>query len=388
MIKTPGLTGQPLTAVLPSTPIQRIGNDAGRLLVAVQKASVATPHFTVGETVTARLVEALPQRQWLAVVKDTPITLHWPVAASGRSSPDPASGPPRGPSAQQTAPMPSRGEVLTLRVVSTTPRLTFVLDDGAPAPAASAAVAVQLSDAARKLSELVRAGDRGALSPRPASLDTTAILLGNPGASPLARAQSLALAIRQSGLFYESHLRAWGEGRHTLDMLRTEPQARAGEALKADSSNLRDAATEELGQVLQRQLDVLDGKSLGLSAQAWPGQRVEWQIQREQQAHPSDDGSEDSQNERQDGQEAMDTWTTQIHLVLPRLGALGASLRIAGSQVSLQMTTDSPASAGLIDTYRERLQAGLQRAGLSLGSLSIAQGSPAPVAHDPTEGNT
>ena len=345
----------------PSGQIERVRGDAGRLLVAVPSAPAQQPGFVVGEAVGARMVEPLQHRQWVAVVKNALFTLKLPPATTSAGS-APGS-------------MPSKGDVLSLRVASLAPRLTFVLVDSAPATPASGAVAVQLSDAARTLSELVSAGERGLLQPAgSAAQGSMTVLLSDPAATPSERAQALAQAISHSGLFYESHLLAWAEGRMPLSSLHGEPQARLADQLKVASPATREAASAELGGLLHRQLDALDGKPLAFAGFAWPGQPAEWRVQREAVDERGHERRNEAGAERDRPEADQPTaWTTQIQLALPRLGALGAQLRVAGSQVTLALTLDNPTSAALLTTHRGRLASALQESGLTLTALTVHQ---------------
>ena len=350
VIKPPGSSVSKVGAVVPGNPVERVRGDVERLLVAVQQATARSPGFVVGESVIARLVEPLQNRQWLAVVKNTVITLQWPA----------------------TAPVPSRGESLSLQVASLTPRLSFALIEAPPAaPAAPAhgAVAVQLSAAGQTLNALVHAGVSGSL----ASLEAAPVLLADPSAAPAERAQAVSQAIVHSGLFYESHLLAWAEGRMPLSRLGTEPQARLQQALQDESPAAREAANAAMGGVLQRQLDALDGRPLAFAGFAWPGQPAEWRIQRE--AHDTR-GDEPAAEHAADGAEPPPAWTTQIELDLPRLGAIGAKLRVTGTTLTLEMTLDNDTGAGLLATHRGRLASALQAAGLSLSSMTVLRTAP------------
>ena len=373
MIKPPDSSVSKVGAVAPGSPVERVRGDAGRLLVAVQQASAQGPGFMVGEAVSARLVEPLQNRQFVALVKNAVVTLQWPTA------PDAGGG--------GAMVLPDKGETLLLRVVSLTPRLSFALVDAAPPVAVSNnAVAVQLSAAAQALNTLVQAGERRLSITPPESMPT---LLGDPAAAPAERAQAVAQAVAHSGLFYESHLLAWAEGRMPLAELGREPQARIAQALQDASAAspaspaARETANAELGGVLQRQLDALDGKPLDFAGFAWPGQPAQWRIQRD-----TPDARDDEPGKRppEGGSDELPSWSTQIQLDLPRLGALGAQLRVIGTQVTLAMTVDSASGASLLAMHRERLATALQAAGLGLAALTVQTRSP-PMnpRHEPAE---
>jgi hypothetical protein len=246
-----------------------------------------------------------------------------------------------------------------------------------PAPGPGSAT-VKLSEAAAYITELLRL--LPAIGSEPASQSPIATAasawLRDPLASASERATSLADVVRHSGLFYESHLRAWAEGRLLLDRLAHEPQARAAEMLKDASPAEREAANTELARVLQQQLDVLDGKPLRFDGHAWPGQPVQWRVQRdaeEGEQHPArEHGTDDV--------EGATGWTTHLQLSLPRLGDFGARLRVVGSQVTLAVRLDNDAGAALLDTHRDRLATALQAVGLTLADLKH---EPKPVPHEP-----
>lgn len=261
------------------------------------------------------------------------------------------------------------GEAGRARVAVDPPRVGDV--------SASGAVTVELSEAALYVVQLLQAVAPQGSSATALTLAAPAVLLGDPPPNAVQRAESVAQAIAQSGLFYESHVRAWAEGRWPLDRLMGEPQARAAESLKDASHAERDAANAELGGLLQRQLDALDGKPLAFAGTAWPGQRMEWRIQREvddmrDDSARHDNPNNDHNNDPHDSTERPPTWTTQLHLDLPLLGALGAQVRVVGSQVQLGVTLGSDASTALLNAHRGRLASALQAVGLTLAALRVA----------------
>ena len=88
---------------------------------------------------------------------------------------------------------------------------------------------------------------------------------------------------------------------------------------------------------------------------------------------PDREAAADRDDRNNESVEHPPAWTTQIQLTLPRLGALGAQLRVTGSQVTLAMTLDNDTSAALLATHRARLASALQVAGLNLAALTVQQ---------------
>jgi hypothetical protein len=91
-------------------------------------------------------------------------------------------------------------------------------------------------------------------------------------------------------------------------------------------------------------------------------------IQRDAPDPRDDDGADEP---TRDANERAPAWTTQIDLVLPSLGALGAQVRVRGSHVTLALTLGSERGSGLATLHRERLASALQAAGLTLTELTL-----------------
>jgi hypothetical protein len=374
MASSPSSTTGPVSGVGASARVDAISGQGNRSLLVSETPLAQAPQLLLGESVAARVLDRLPGERLLVQVKAGLLTLQLPAA---KPDADPgAAGSAEAAIARNLA-QASVGSSLSLKVASLSPRLAFVVAPPAEAPAsANTSAAVQFSTAALYLTDLLHAAPTGAQSSTPLAAAGAGLLPGDPTASAAQRADALAQAVQGSGLFYESHLRAWAEGRLPLDALKSEPQAQAADALKSASPAERERAASVLGGLVQRQLDALDGRPLAFSAAAWPGQPVDLHFERE----ASDTGDDEAAQQRpDDGAEAPPTWSTRIQLSLPRLGALGAQVRVVGEQVTLLMTTGDDATAGLFSAHRARLAAALHSAGLSLATMNVV---PSP-AHAP-----
>jgi hypothetical protein len=201
----------------------------------------------------------------------------------------------------------------------------------------------------------------------------------------------LRAALDSSGLFYESHLAEWVEGRRPLDSLMREPQAalraaphgapppaepdraasahpageraepvpaRAAPSVPGLSAN---AALEPEQPVIhpqalplvRDQLQTLENGQLLWTGQAWPGQPLEWRV------HPADD----------DGARAVDEpvpWSTRLRLTLPRLGAITADLQLTGNTLRLELGAADPSAGTELEAARTALASALSEAGLKL----------------------
>lgn len=367
----------------------RLQTEAGlvQALQPVKPIPGDLPELQPGQTFTARIVESLPDSTFKAMVAGRQFTLQLPEGA-------------------QT------GDMLELVVVDRTPQAIIArrvdaqpasLAAGQPYPYA------KISNAGRMIGELVL--PEGEM-PQPAPLNRGQPLLpqapagGAPSASELA--PMLAKAVSQSGLFYESHQAQWIAGQRPLESLRAEPQGRlpvaphreptaeraaspaqnagpgAGTAQPAQASATmtegpRAYATgaerttdrtlvaptlqsipEEVRPLVQQQLDAVVTQRLAWHGEAWPGQAIDWTIERE----VADEGRSAAA-----GEEAP-RWATTLRLTMPRLGALDATLQLSGDGLRLRLDATEAAAADLRRQLPELARA-LAEGGLTLQSAEV-----------------
>lgn len=159
-----------------------------------------------GDYVPAHVLATLPNGRFHVLVKDQLLDLNLPA---------------------NTQP----GDTLELKVERNDGRLQFSMpapqNPGTAQPAPSA---VSLSPAARLLQEALQRSQ----TQEPARLSSSQPLAeGEPQAAPLA--ENLRQAVRESGLFYESHQQQWVAGNKPLSELLREPQARLAAAPLLDA---------------------------------------------------------------------------------------------------------------------------------------------------------
>jgi len=345
-----------------------------RLLLEASVLPARLPPLKPGEEVVAQVADRLDGQRFVAVIKDSLFTLDMPASASLKSS------------------------TLTLRVASTTP-LTFslVAEAEQPPPPGQGLTSVTLSPASRYLTELLSASRDTPLPPgtqpgtKPATGNASAplmLLAAGAGNTPPAQlAEALKNLVSRSGLFYESHLKAWLEGKLPLTALRAEPQARlmpstpAGlqkfsfptlfsepsvadtpGTLRPASETVR-AAANEMGQLVQRQLDTLEQNTLTVAMQPWPGAAAALSITQQQVDEREANGQQGEAGER--------SWQTQLALQLPKLGGINANLTLSGGALQLRFHANDPNTVALIREHQDRLQSSLAAAGLSLSLMTV-----------------
>lgn len=272
------------------------------------------------------------------------------------------------------------GDTITLQVVSLIPRLTFNM----AASANPLSTSDQLSSTARLLSSLTQQPLEKAFV-RPANsapLWTGATQF--PDTSELAG--KLHTTLSQSGLFYESHQAQWLAGTRNTAQLLQEPQNLPAQQVKtafgldeqAPRTNttvtLNSATTnavtaqerisipgipDHLQPIIQQQLNALETRQVQWQGQIWPNQEMEWQIREETSRSPS--GEEGRQ------------WATQIHLNLPNLGEVTATLRFGNSGLSVTLDADKSATRSKLGTASSLLVSTLSDRGISIASALVTK---------------
>lgn len=188
-------------------------------------------------------------------------------------------------------------------------------------------------------------------------------LAPGPGADPAALAAGLQQAFGKSGLFYESHVAEWARGALPLSELENEPQQQAAQG--GVRPNAQDPAT---AQFISMQLAAQEQSHLAWKGQLWPGQPMEWDVQRE--AHG--DGG--------DGGQAI--WHSRLRLRFPQLGELEAQLRMVNGNLQVQFAAADEATAGLLREHMPQLAGALEAVGTPLAGFDARALAGKPQAKD------
>ena len=115
--------------------------------------------------------------------------------------------------------------------------------------------------------------------------------------------------------------------------------------------------------LVQQQLAALETGRLVFQLQVWPEQWMRWEIDEDAQSASAQAG---------DG-EAIQRFQTRLHLDLPKLGALDATLTFDGTGVSVRLDAANAASADLLQDNRASLRAALADAGIASADIAVAR---------------
>ena len=218
--------------------------------------------------------------------------------------------------------------------------------------------APELSTTARAISSVLVQAE--SVPGAPLSLVGKAALMATPGADPAGVAQKLRDAVASSGLFYESHVAEWAEGKRPLASLLLEPQMQKA----APGETPRTGTDLASAQLINLQLHTHEQARVQWQGEAWPGQKMQWDI--------SQDAPEGQQHAGTQGDEEATAWRSNVRFQFPLLGDLAAHVVLQGGRVAIQLQAGSEASADTLRQHAARLEASLDAAGWPLSSLTIA----------------
>ena len=224
--------------------------------------------------------------------------------------------------------------------------------EAATAPPAGAPPAPVLSAAGRVISGVIVAAQN---APGAAlALEGHQPLMSNQAPQPAQLATRLQDAIGQSGLFYESHLAEWAEGTRPLSDLMREPQTG-----RAPGSPAIDPTT---AQFINLQLSSQEQARVAWQGQLWPGQHMQWEIQK--------DGADPRGGRDADGEQTP-TWRSGMTFRLPLLGEIAATVVMAGDTFRIEIQTGTSEVGSMLRSHAGTLTDAMAAAGTPLAALSI-----------------
>jgi hypothetical protein len=359
----------------------RTPNDALQPVARVPELPGDLPDLQVGQRVTARIQEVLPENTYKALIAGKSVTLSLPESVKA-------------------------GDLLELVVVDRTPRsiIAQFAEQSAGAPAAQPYQYSTISRAAQFIATLLTPEGE---TPPSVALNRNQPLLTQAPQTAAELAPALSKAVIESGLFYESHQAQWVAGKLPLAALLNEPQgAHSAAALVAAQTEKGAAATaradpsqqaatrptsnlpvaessgatrldsagdtarqaqalslpDDLRPLVQQQLDAAATQRLIWHGEVWPGQTMEWQIARD----PPDNAVDTEADER---------WATTLRLSTPRLGTVEASLRLSAGGVRITLVAPSDVSVSDLRNAAPALGQTLADAGIPLHGITVQHGS-------------
>lgn len=266
------------------------------------------------------------------------------------------------------------------------------LEAGPTGPRAAPPLPASVDDASRAvvsalaqfIAELTAEESTGLPVPRVPTLATAA-------ADTAQAPERIRQMVQRSGLFYESHLRAWDAGQFPRAELDEEPQAAARrvqapaahppslpvlldesavpEAPAAPATSAAPAAPGAvsvptlLEPVVRSQLSALATGEAALVFSPWPGQSATLVISEDPEAH--DDAA---------GEAGAPVPRARLRLELPRLGALEIAVSVQGDAVRVAARAEQPGAGGELLAAGGAIRAALEARRLRLDALAADGG--------------
>lgn len=230
----------------------------------------------------------------------------------------------------------------------------------APVPASQLSAAVLPGAVIPGLSMAGEAveGMRASLGSQSSLANAQGVTVGRADASNILPMR-LQQTVKESGLFYESHLGKWARGELSLESIQREPQARLAHTPGPllDLPDL-DGMPEQAARLASRQLNMLEGGPFFWQGQTWPGQVAEWTV------------SERDVGGGDDAELLGQKWQSRLKLTLPRLGEVAAELDMGAQGLRVRLRSASAETLAEIDAALPELIQRMRNAELNLSSIT------------------
>jgi Flagellar hook-length control protein FliK len=231
------------------------------------------------------------------------------------------------------------GNTVNLRYISADPKPTFlVLKPALPQPQPEK---ILLSDTGRLITQYLEEGQAlAALTPiKVAELSPLMQSVANPALTAL----QLQSVITMSGLFYESHMAKYLQGKYALNLLRKEPQ---------NTSGFNHA------WVVSKQLEALEKQELSWNGVIWPRQYMHWIVR---------GGSHHSEEAFAEGE----PFITTLELDLPRLGKVWISMCVSSKVIDVDIKVASQETRNVMANKIFDLRDALEAISIKVNSITV-----------------
>ena len=277
-----------------------------------------------------------------------------------------------------------RGDLINLFFISNEPQQTFLMARFGRSGES------KVSDVSRWLSGFL--GEAADQAPTQATLGILRTLLSGPTTDAQLLGHMLQQGLRESGLFYESHLARWFGGSYPLEDILKEPQGHLSPRLAQTAtphdvsaedlvrSSFQTGSTEMMAAVIKKagssmghegvadqrtlpmvneQLTALQNGQLLFRGDLFPGRRLEWTVTEREAGRNQSGGRERS-------------WDTSVTVSLPNLGPVTAQLTLDGIGIAVAIAAENGGAVPILETGRARLIEQLEGAGLTPAAMSIS----------------
>ncbi|MDP3088716.1 MAG: flagellar hook-length control protein FliK [Methylotenera sp.] len=329
MLKQPDNVVQPVARITPTLAVERIAS-------VVQELGDRAAQFVKGQDYFARILS-----------KAGNTTYNVKVETAGVNAADDKNSDIKNVMLQMDIGSSAKaGQTLLLKFINNSPVPTFLL---LPNPTNIAGSTTKISSAANLIGQHLKQAESDGVSTR---IQATAVVTNTPSNVQL-MAQNLNHAIRNSGLFYESHLSNFVQGGQTLTAIRQEPQNQSGSTLAG---------------LMSQQLSVLENQRLSWHGEVWPGQKMDWDVYLEQRDR---DASEQWASELSVDEDKP--ISSELTLHLPHLGRVSAKISLIDGRIRINVFADQEKTLDTLNNQRQTLAEAIVKNGQQLDALTLTK---------------
>lgn len=174
-------------------------------------------------------------------------------------------------------------------------------------------------------------------------------------------ANELRQNIQQSGLFYESHLADWINGKRSLAELKSEPQAKLTALQSVDDKSPLQSVDrqehEQLSQLVNQQLKLLDQQGFHYQGLLATGMPFLWTVNAREQSTP---------HTPQTSEETGRSWSSTLEIDLPELGKIAIAFTLNRNKLDLSLRGNKADTIEKLDTQFPQLASVLQSTGADI----------------------
>ncbi len=235
------------------------------------------------------------------------------------------------------------GQTLLLRYIHGNPTPTFLL---LSAPTNDTESAADISPAAQLIGHVLKKADSDGVSAR---FEAASVVTHAPHNAQV-MVHDLKHAVRNSGLFYESHLSDLLQSNQALATIRQEPQNQA---------NL------PLAGLMSQQLAILENQRMSWHGEIWPRQKMDWDVYLQQKE--ADNGQHAYPQQSDEGRPIA----SEMTLYLPHLGKVTARLSIIDGRMRIGILAEQTQTIDALESQKLRLAKAIEKNGQQLDRLTI-----------------
>jgi hypothetical protein len=237
------------------------------------------------------------------------------------------------------------GQTVTLRFMHDNPVPTFLL---ASTPTNTDGSAIEISSAANTIGHYLKQAEVDGVSSR---FQAGAVVSHSP-TNPQVMAQDLKNAVNNSGLFYESHLGDLLQGKQSLAAIKQEPQ---------------NQTNYPIANLMTQQLAILENQRLSWHGEVWPGQKMDWDVYKQQ----SNSDGENTSNASQLNEDRPISSEMTLHF--PHLGKVSARITLAEGRMRVSILAEQPKTLETLKAKRLDLAESIGQYGHQLDALTVVQ---------------